>query len=245
MKRTVTIASLILAVAVAGSLTAARTAASAPACQDSCNMSDMPGMEHMNGPAPDMTGMGPHMTMTPTMPAHPGDDRRAAQIVATLGSAIERYKSYRLAEQDGFVPFHPEIPQPQYHFTNYRNAMAAQFGFDAARPTSLLYKKTSDGYELIGAMYTAPRTSSLADLDARVPLSIAHWHEHVNFCKGPAGASRADYLGPDARFGLKGSIATADACQAAGGTFLPVIFNWMVHVYPYERSAADVWKVGH
>jgi len=245
MKRSIAIAGLILSLVIGGSLAVARTAASAPACQDSCNVSDMPGMEHVNAPSPDMTDMGPHMTMTPAMPSHPGDDQRAAQIVATLGRAIERYKSYQAAEQDGFVPFHPELPQPQYHFTNYRNAMAAQFGFDAAKPTSLLYKRTANGYELIGAMYTAPRTSTLADLDARVPLSVAHWHEHVNFCKGPAGATRADYFGPGARFGLKGSIATADACQAAGGTFLPVIFNWMVHVYPYERDAADVWKVGH
>ncbi|HEY7993691.1 MAG TPA: hypothetical protein VID24_05750, partial [Candidatus Eremiobacteraceae bacterium] len=112
-------------------------------------------------------------------------------------------------------------------------------------PTSLLYERTSDGYKLIGAMYTAPRAATLADLDARVPLSVAHWHEHVNFCKGPPGSTRDDYLGPHARFGLEGSIATADACSAAGGTFIPVIFNWMVHVYPYERNTTDVWKVGH
>jgi len=208
-------------------------------------MSDMSGMAHMSGPQPDMTDMGPHMTMTPTLPSHPGDQQRAAQIVDTLGRAIAKYKSYQAAEQDGFVPFHPELPQPQYHFTNWRNAMAAQSAFDPTRPTSLLYKKTADGYELIGAMYTAPRSYTLAQLDARVPLSVAHWHEHVNFCKGPATASRADYFGSGARFGLKGSIATADACQAAGGTFIPIVFNWMVHVYPYEHDAADVWKVGH
>jgi hypothetical protein len=245
MKRTITFTTLILAAIIAVSAAVPRSASSAPACQDSCNMSDMPGMDHMNAPQPDMTNMGPHMTMTPAMPSHPGDEQRAAKIVATLSRAIERYKSYQAAEQDGFMPFHPEIPQPQYHFTNVKNAIAAQFAFDATKPTSLLYKKTGNGYELIGAMFTAPRTSTFADLNARAPLSIAHWHEHVNFCKAPAGATRADYLGPNARFGLKGSIATADACQAAGGTFLPVIFNWMVHVYPYERNAADVWKVGH
>lgn len=125
--------------------------------------------------------------------------------------------------------------------------MAAEFGFDPAKPTSLLYKKTATGYELIGAMYTAPRTSTLAQLDARVPLSVAHWHEHVNFCKAPAGSGKDAYFGPNARFGLAGSIATESACRKAGGTFMPVLFNWMVHVYPYERNPSDVWRVdmGH
>jgi len=194
---------------------------------------------------PDMTaGMGPHMRMTQAMPSHPGDSERARKIVVALRSWIGKYQDYRNAEQDGFMPFLPNIPQKQYHFTNMQNAWAAQMAFDPTRPTSLLYDKTADGYKLIGAMYTAPRAASLADLDARVPLSVAHWHEHVNFCKGPPGSTRDDYLGPHAKFGLEGSIATEDACRAAGGTFIPIIFNWMVHVYPYERNNADIWKVG-
>ncbi|HET9342965.1 MAG TPA: hypothetical protein VFO25_08640 [Candidatus Eremiobacteraceae bacterium] len=208
--------------------------------------SDMPSMQSGNGRPPDMTaGMGPHMRMTPEMPSHPGDADRAQKVVDALRGWIGKYQDYRLAEQAGYVPFLPNIPQKQYHFTNYNNAMAAQTAFDPTRPTSLLYEKTADGYKLIGAMYTAPRAATLADLDARVPLSIAHWHEHVNFCKGPAGSTRDDYLGPHAKFGLEGSISTEDACRAAGGTFIPVIFNWMVHVYPYERNTSDIWKVGH
>ena len=207
--------------------------------------SDMP-MQSGGGQPPDMTaGMGPHMNMTPAMPSHPGDAERAQKIVDALRAWIGKYEDYRVAEQDGYTPFLPNIPQKQYHFTNYQNAMAAQSSFDPTKPTSLLYEKTADGYKLIGAMYTAPRAATLADLDARVPLSIAHWHEHVNFCKGPKGSTRADYLGPNARFGLEGSIATEDACRAAGGTFIPVVFNWMVHVYPFERNTPDIWKVGH
>jgi hypothetical protein len=38
------------------------------------------------------------------------------------------------------------------------------------------------------------------------------------------------------RFGLRGSISTQEACDAAGGRFRPVIFGWMVHVYPFEDS---------
>jgi len=231
MQRTLVIAALILAAALAIAAARPKTAHSAP-CRDSCNMSDM-------------AGMGLHMTLTPAMPAHPGDAQRADAIVGTLRTAIAKYRDYRVAEQDGFTPFLADIPQPQYHFTNWHNAVAAQFSFDPTRPTSLLYTKTSTGYELIGAMYTAPRSATLADLDARVPLSIAHWHEHVNFCKAPAGMGRDAYFWPGAKFGLAGSIATQDACQAAGGTFIPVLFNWMVHVYPFATSPADVWKITH
>jgi hypothetical protein len=44
-------------------------------------------------------------------------------------------------------------------------------------------------------------------------------------------------LGPD------GSIATADACAAAGGRFFPQLFGWMVHVYPFEKTSEKIWAV--
>ena len=245
------------ALGVAGAAVAHGKAVPKAPCADTCvthEGSPMPSMsmpmptsmQPGDGRPPDMTaGMGPHMKMTPAMPSHPGDADRAERIVDALRAWIGKYQDYRVAEHDGYVPFLPDIPQKQYHFTNYRNAMSARSAFDPTKPTSLLYEKTSGGYQLIGAMYTAPRSATLADLDARVPLSVAHWHEHVNFCKGPAGSTRADYIGPEAKYGLEGSIATEDACRAAGGTFVPVVFGWMVHVYPFERDTADIWKVGH
>jgi len=48
---------------------------------------------------------------------------------------------------------------------------------------------------------------------------------------------------PHPQFGLRGSITTQEACDAAGGTFHPVIFNWMVHVYPFEKDQASIWSV--
>ena len=52
----------------------------------------------------------------------------------------------------------PNIKLPMYHFTNYDYARQAQSTFDPARPTSLLYKPLAGGgFELVGAMYTAPR----------------------------------------------------------------------------------------
>ncbi len=36
----------------------------------------------------------------------------------------------------------------------------------------------------------------------------------------------------------EGSIQTEDACIAAHGLWIPVVFGWMIHGYPDER---DTW----
>jgi len=218
---------------------------------------DMPGMDMGQGPAkPDDKDqqaehgamdamshmhhhqMGPHMYMTAPRPASADDWAKADAIAQQLREAIEPYKDYRAALADGFRIFMPNLPQAEYHFTSYRNALVESFTFDPARPTSLLYKKTKTGYDLIGAMYTMPKRVSEEQLNERVPLSIAQWHLHTNLCM-PAKEQRghADLT----RFGLQGSILTKEACTDAGGTFYPVIFGWMVHVYPFEDSREKIW----
>jgi len=183
--------------------------------------------------------MSAHMYMTALRAANPADEKRAEEILAQLRPAIEKYKDYRVALADGFKIFGPNVPQPQYHFTNYAYALDASFKFDPAHPTSLLYKKTKDGYELVGAMYTARKLATEDDLNARVPLSVARWHKHTNLCLPPKGASlqNVDFK----EFGLRGSITTEEACEQAGGRWFPQIFGWMVHVYPYETDPAKIW----
>jgi hypothetical protein len=183
--------------------------------------------------------MGPHMRMTDLRKPSPGDEARAEKILETLRPALEQYKDYHKALDDGFQIFHPELPLEHYHFTNYRYAAEAQFVFNPAHPTSLLYKKVGDGYQLEGAMYTAPKRFTEEQLNERVPLSVARWHEHVNFCLPPKGERIT--LANWKEFGLKGSIATEDACDAAGGRWIPLVFNWMVHVYPFETDPSKIW----
>jgi hypothetical protein len=183
-----------------------------------------------------------HMHMTAMRPQTPEDAAKAKEIVAQLRSGIEKYKDYHVALNDGYKIFLPNLPQPEYHFTNYKNGFLEAFTFDPGRPTSLLYKKTSDGYELVGAMYTMPKYATEDQLNARVPLSVAMWHLHTNLCMPQKGQLRsADWT----KFGLKGSIATEDSCEAAGGRFHPVIFGWMVHVYPYEDSTDKIFAMHH
>jgi len=183
--------------------------------------------------------MAAHMKWTTPRPLTAADQQRAATVAKILRTALEKYQDVRVAEQDGFKPFHPEVPQPMYHFTNYWKGFQAAFRFDPAQPTSLLYKKTAHGYELIGAMYTAPKRRTEEKLNERVPLSVARWHAHVNLCFPPRGvaAKTVDWT----QFGFRGAIATEEACGKAGGRFWPQVFGWMIHVYPFEATPERVW----
>jgi len=181
---------------------------------------------------------GAHMKMTSPHAQTPDDLARADEVVKSLRASLERSKDYRVALAEGYQIFLPNLAQPQYHFTNYWNGFMEAFAFDAARPTSLLYKKTKSGYELIGAMYTMPKNATEEQLNARVPLSVASWHLHTNLCMPQKGqGARADWT----KFGLAGSISTQEACDQAGGRFMPSVFGWMVHVYPFESSPEKIW----
>jgi hypothetical protein len=196
-------------------------------------------MSAMSGPM-DMPGdMNAHMFMTTLRPKQPGDDERAAEIVETLRKAMGQYKDYRVALAQGYHIFGPNVPQKIYHFTNYWNGARAGFTFNPAKPTSLLYKKEDGTYVLVGAMFTAPRRFTEEQLNERVPLSVARWHKHVNLCLPPRGSNIHEVNWKE--FGPDGSIATEQACQAADGRWIPQIFGWMVHVYPYHAEPAKVW----
>lgn len=195
-------------------------------------------VESMSSPHAHMDA---HMQWTALKPQTSADQKRAEDIVKTLRASMEKYKDYRVAVEDGYKPFLPHLPLPEYHFTNYWRGAKAAFRFNPAQPTSLLYKKTADGYTLVGAMYTASKRATAEDLDERVPLSVARWHAHVNICLPPKGQGKnADWT----KFGPRGAITTKEACSQVGGRFHPQLFGWMVHVYPFEQTPAQVWSHG-
>ena len=201
--------------------------------------SQAPVMRSMEGHHMDI---GPHMKMTELRPLKHGDEERAQTVVEAARRVAEKYKDCRTALNDGFQIFLPNVPQKTYHFTNYGYAWEASFGFNPEHPTSLLYEKHGDDYKLVGVMYTAPKRFTEDDLDERIPLSVAQWHEHVNFCAPPA-ALELEPLSAHPKFGFRGSISSKEECEANGGTFKPIIFNWMVHVYPLEKTEAKIWAV--
>jgi len=187
-----------------------------------------------------------HMRMTPHQPAAPGDSAHAAQVLATLRTALAPYQDYHRALADGYKIFLPKIPQPVYHFTNRAIARAGVAQFDPAHPGSLLYQKINDStYKLVGAMYIAAKNATPDELNARLPLSVATWHAHTNFCIPKPVWSKARWAEKDSTgqrlFGFKGAISTQDACDAAKGRFYPQVFGWMVHIYPFAPTWAEVW----
>jgi hypothetical protein len=186
--------------------------------------------------------MGVHMKMTTLRDPKPGDEERAQEVVEAARKAADKYQDYKVALADGYKIFLPNLPQKQYHFTNYWYGFEAGQRFNPEHPTSLLYEKQGNDYKLIGVMYTAPKKATEDELDRRIPLSIAQWHAHVNMCIPPT-EKKKEMWGPNPRFGLAGTIATKEECQSAGGKFVPQIFGWMVHVYPFEQKAEDIWSV--
>ncbi len=191
----------------------------------------------------------PHLRMTPSRRATAADSSRAAALVAQIREALGKYRDVRVAEADGFRQFLPGVRQPVYHFTNWLNALEEGFRFEPAKPTSLLYRQRGDGgFELIGAMYADRARATEDDLDRRIPLSVAHWHEHVNWCVPPRGepARWRETRNGAPLFGPKSPIADAAACAAVGGRFLPRIFGWMVHVQAFVSDDPRViWSSGH
>jgi hypothetical protein len=174
-----------------------------------------------------------HMLMTPARAGTTADTMRAGAIVSILRKSIAKYRDTTAAVADGYKMFAPQIKQQKvYHFTNSWLAVQEAFRFDPAKPASLLYTKRADGsFVLVGAMYVAPKRFSLDQLDERIPLSIARWHKHVNWCIPGRGDSERWLERKDGHpvFGPESPIATKQACDAVNGAFRETIFSWMVH----------------
>jgi hypothetical protein len=207
----------------------------------------MPGMDmhddEMSNMGPSMAAMAGHMYMTPLRPKQPGDKEKAAAVVAQAKAAIERYKDYRKALLDGYVIANPKLKQPQYHFLNQTNTREADLHFDPSKPTALLYRSTPMlEYKLEGVMFTASPDATEDELNERIPLSIARWHRHVNVCDAPEDRVK-DYLAAHPKFGMFGSIKTAEACAAERGVFHAYMFTWMIHIFPYEPDFKDVFSM--
>jgi hypothetical protein len=195
-------------------------------------------LKHYSGktdetPVPSMK-MG-HMQMSLKSNPAPGDEARATEILKLAAAVLTQYRDAKTAIRDGYKPFFPtgRIGE-EIHYTNYRYRRLEQQHIDYSRPGSILYKRTAEGLKVVGVMYTAPADATPEQLNSIAPSSVATWHRHVDFCGGPKTLPSAEQFGPDARFGPQGSIHTEEECGAAQGLWIPVVLNWMTHVYPNE-----------
>jgi hypothetical protein len=192
-------------------------------------------------PVPSMK-MGNHMQMSFKGKPQTGDEQRAREIATAASRVLARYADVNTALRDGYKPFAPSGKMgEEVHYTNHRLARLEQKHIDYERPGSILYKRTPQGMQAVGVMYTAPQDSTPDELNAIAPLSVATWHRHVDFCGWPSNLPRAERFGPQAQFGPQGSLHTEDACQQAGGLWIPVVFGWMTHLYPNAKPPQEVW----
>jgi hypothetical protein len=188
--------------------------------------------------APMQMGHMAHMALTDPRPERPGDRERADAIVAGAKRAMARYPDVAAAERAGFRKFLPGVPLPIEHYTSAAFAREQWGGqLDPEHPTSLIFERHGGDLALVGVMYTAGASFTPDRLDALVPLSVARWHRHVDYCFAPPGTRG------DRRFGLAGTLASQAECEAAHGRWVPQIFGWMVHVWPAEHDPAHVWAV--
>ena len=191
---------------------------------------------------------GPHLDLTPTRRLTRADSVRAAKVVAELRRGIAKYKDVTVAMADGFHMFAPEAAdQPIYHYMHPTRTMRENARFDPAAPSSLLYRKRADGsLELLGAMYQAAARATAEELDARVPLSVARWHRHINYCFPTDRRRITEMRDGKPLFGPVGSIATRAECERAGGNFTPQLFGWMVHANVFAgNDFKSIFGSGH
>ena len=198
----------------------------------------------INGLLSDTTS---HMRMAERRVATAADSARARGVVTASRAALARYADVAIAEQEGYVKFLPWLEEQDiYHYNNIQNVLGSISTFDATKPSSLLYRKENGKLILVGAMYTALPGSTANDLDARLPLGVAHWHEHVNFC-GPRSQAVRDAKQIDGAAVAKWlTITTREECTAAGGQFVPRLFGWMAHVYMFGGDdPLTIWGGEH
>lgn len=183
-----------------------------------------------------------HMRMTALRAPHPGDSARGTAIVDAARATLARYPDVASAERAGYRKYLPGVELPVEHYVDHAAFAAEESGrFDPAHPAALIFERDRSVLRATGVMYVAAASATAAQLDAAVPLSLTRWHRHVDLCF-PPGGSVEEAVRAGGRFGFAGSIDTAQACHAAGGTWVPSLYGWMVHVWPAQ---ADPWGTGH
>ena len=139
--------------------------------------------------------MGPHMKMTELRKPQPGDQERAKLVVEQARRVMEKYQDYHAALNDGFKIFLPNVPQHQYHFTNYWYGFEAGFRFNPEHPTSLLYEQDGPVVTLL-----LNRPEALHAINARMREELPRAWEAIKSDANSKRGRRAQSLAWPVRF---------------------------------------------
>jgi hypothetical protein len=109
--------------------------------------------------------------------AAPGS-RSAADVLAEVRRATERYRNVAQARADGYVSMTGMEARHGYHFVNVQVQLvaAASGALDLARPPVLLYVERDGVWQLVGVEYVLPARPTVD------PFPGAEWHQHEASC---------------------------------------------------------------
>ncbi len=185
-----------------------------------------------------------------TPPAYLGMDRATlGELVDQLdrvNAAISQYVDIGDACAAGFRKSTNQVANMGIHMID-----GGASGFDPDRPQMVLFAQESgiglgrdeigdcaggewtgdDGYVPVGAVFNLALTE---DHPEGFAGPIDNWHVHYNTCIGRADEAGSSLVNDPEVIGVaEGARASTSeaACRDRGGTFLPVIPNWMMHTY--------------
>jgi Dienelactone hydrolase family len=185
-----------------------------------------------------------HLRLMSGAAATAEDSARADVLVLAMRDGLGRYRDIAAAEADGFEDLVVADSGAVTHLVNWKWAVAEAFRFNPAKPAALVYRTKRDGDRvLLGAMYTAPDGASLETLDRRVPVRVARWHQHIDWCTPKRGDdARWTETARDGApvFGPASRIATQSSCDSVAGAFHPHVFGWMVHANVFASDEPGV-----
>lgn len=113
----------------------------------------------------------------------PTDHERANQIFRDIQAAAIPYCDLDAARRDGYRESSRDAGG-LHVFTNHWYAFEAAFHFNPQHPSSLIYECKGETARLVAVIFTAPKSFTSDQLDARIPLSHVRWQTPIGSCAG-------------------------------------------------------------
>jgi hypothetical protein len=161
------------------------------------------------------------------------DIQQAYRRLAPYQALVNRYRDPAAALRDGYytAPFLDVDGQGAHYIP--RAAQDATLNGTGApgrlAPPVLVYDTVHGKQLLAGLMFVLPAGSTLQQMAAVFPASMASWHQHINNC---VAGDQSRIL----------PIHSRSACSKAGGSF-GAATGWMVHAWIGQPGATGLFDM--